>query len=83
MLLGLAFVRACRQGTNHALPTAASPEAIEAKLPFSIHTRAIDGPPVRRYSSRQRKRLFNCRIQQWRLVRLPICPSCDALLKLR
>jgi hypothetical protein len=47
-----------RRGTNQPLPTAASPEPSEAKPRFSLNNRAIDYSPARRYSSRQKKRVF-------------------------
>ena len=52
------FERAPQRETNHALPTAASPKPSEAKPRFSLNNPAIDDSPIRRYSSRQRKRLF-------------------------
>jgi len=64
MLLGLAFERACRQGTNLAHPTAASPELSEVNLRFSLDTFSLDDSPVRRYSSRQKKRLFKFSIRR-------------------
>ena len=57
------FERAPRRGTNHALPTAAPPEPIEAKPWFSLDTRALDEPPVREYSSGQHKGVFKFPIQ--------------------
>jgi hypothetical protein len=43
---------------NQAYPTAA-PEPSEAKPLLSPNPRSLDDSPVRRYSSRQKNRLFN------------------------
>src|SRR5206468_11945695 len=57
------FERAVRSRTLRAPPTAAPPEPTEVKPRFSSDRKEIDNSPVRRYSSRDKKRWFKIPIQ--------------------